>query len=590
MKRSRQWIRFGLIATASFVLLVTVLPQVASGIGLHALGARLAASTPCGSGGSSGSGSSSSSSQCPGGTITGTVTVSGAPAGFSPAYLGAGACPATTASGMACANPVYALAVGSSYSLSLAAGTWEVSGFYENSGYGGVFLSPAKQVSVPSGGTVTTNFVVAYQGPATVRGTVKVTGVPAGVTVYQLSVLLCPSFAPFTGGTPSIACVTAYTQYTSGVSSATYELTGLPPGRWTAFPSYCTEFGCSTNALAGKVVNLVSGHVTRANVHTPFIVPGEGLLSASVTVTGAPAGFSDPVAVSACQVGGGSCQTYSSFGTQPIPILLSDGQWTITGLYLAAPFDNPIDGPTQTVTVAGGQTTTVNLNVPYQVLGTATGVIRVNGNVSHIPITSYTVVACPSSVAGQSSPECINEYSGPNGFGLGSSLTTAARSARGARAAFDLYQITTLTPGSWTLYPGYGTAFGSYSDPVGTKVTIGAGQTTTQKLKVAFQPPSVGLVDGTVEVVGAPANGFQSGVEACSAPPSGLGCADGQEAFTQIDGSYSLTLAPGNWWLSGVAFLFTSGGFGQSTSPSQEVTIVPGSQLKRNFIVKIAAT
>jgi len=588
MKRSRQWIRFGLIAAASFVLLVTVLPQVASGIGLHALGARLAASTPCGSGGS---GSSSSSSQCPGGTLTGTVTVKGGPAGFAPAYLGAGACPATTMSGVACANPVYALAVGNSYSLSLSAGTWEVSGFYENSGYGGVFLSPAKQVTVPSGGTVTANFVVAYQGPATVRGTVKVTGVPAGVTIFQLSVLLCPSFAPYTGGNPSIACVTAYTQYVPGVASSTYELTGLPPGMWTAFPSYCTEFGCSTNALAGKVVHLASGHVAKANVKTPFIVPGEGLLSATVTVTGAPAGFADPVAVSACQVGGGgSCQTYSSFGTQPIPLLLSDGQWTVTGLYLAAPFDNPIDGPPQTVTVLGGQTIPVNLDVPYQVLGTASGVIRVTGNLSHIPVTSYTVVACPSSVAGQSSPECINEYSGPSGFGLGSSLTTAARSARGAaRAGFDLYQITTLTAGSWTLYPGYGTAFGSYSDPVGTKVTISAGQTTTQKLKVAFQAPSVGLVEGKVEVVGAPANGFQSGVEACSAPSAGLACADGQEAFTQNDGSYSLTLAPGNWWLSGFAFLFTSVGFGQSTTPSQEITIVPGSQLKRNFIVKVAA-
>jgi hypothetical protein len=39
-----------------------------------------------------------------------------------------------------------------------------------------------------------------------------------------------------------------------------------------------------------------------------------------------------------------------------------------------------------------------------------------------------------------------------------------------------------------------------------------------------------------------------------------------------------------------MAFLFTTGGFGQSTSAAQEVTIVPGSQLKRNFIVKVAAT
>jgi len=590
MKRWQQWVRLGLIAGASFVLLVTVLPQVASGIGLHALGARLAASSTC-SGGSGGSGSGSSSSQCPGGSVTGTVTIVGAPAGFTPAFIGAGACPASTPSGVACANPVYALAIGSSYSLSLPAGDWELSGFYENNGYGGVFLSAPKKVTVPSGGSVTANFVVQYQGPATVKGTVKVTGVPAGVIIYQLSVLLCPSFAPYTGGSPSIACVNGYTGFNnSGVTSAPYELSGLPPGLWTVYPSYCTQFGCATNAAAGRAVNLVSGHTTRASVHTPFILPGEGLLSATVTVTGAPVGFSDLVAVSACQVGGGSCQTYTAFGSAPISMLLTDGQWTVNGEYLAAPFDNAIDGPAQTVTITGGHTTTLALDVPFQVLGTATGSIRVTGNVSHIPITSYTVVACPSSV-GRSSPQCVNEYSGPGGYGIGGSLTGAANSATGsARLLFNLYQITTLPAGSWTLYAGYGTVLGSYTNPVGTKVTIAPGQTTTQRLTVPFQTPSTGVVTGKVVVVGAPANGFQAGVEACSAPPSGLSCAGGQDAYSQADGSYVLSLAPGTWWLSGFADLFTVGGFGQSTSPPQQVTIVPGSRLKQNFTVKITAS
>jgi hypothetical protein len=490
---------------------------------------------------------------------------------------------------MACADPVYALASGGTYSLPLSAGSWEVSGFYENAGYGGVFLSAPKVVTVPSGGTVTANFVVTYEGPATVKGTVKVTGVPSGLSIFELSVLLCPSFAPYTGGTPSLACVTGYSQSTTGVSSAPYEVSGLPPGTWTAFPSYCTEFGCSTNAAAGKVVDLVSGRTTRASVRTPFILPGDGLLSATVTVTGAPTGFSDPVEVSACQVGGGSCQTYSGFGGAAIAMLLSDGQWTVNGLYLAAPFDNAIDGPTQTVTVSGGRTTTVGLDVPYQVLGTAAGTIRVTGNQSHLPITSYTVVACPSSVTGQSSPQCVSEYSGPSGFGISGSLTSAARNATGsARSPFNLYQITTLTPGSWTLYPGYGTVLGSFTDPVGTKVIIGAGQTTTQRLTVPFQPSSTGVVTGKVVVIGAPLNGFQSGVQACSAPPSGLSCAGGQDAYSQADGTYVLPLAPGTWWLSGFADLYTISGFGESISPSQEVTIVPGSQLKRNFTVKVA--
>ena len=546
----------------------------------------------CGSGGSSGGGSgSSSSSQCPGGSVTGTVTVSGAPAGFSPAYLGAGACPASTPSGVACADPTYSLAgPDGSYTLSLAAGAWEVSGFYENNAYGGVFLSAPKAVTVPSGGSVTVNFVVPYQGPATVKGMVKVTGVPTGVTIYELSALICPSFAPYTGGAASIACVNGYTQGASGSSSAPFDVTGLPPGSFTVYPSYCTEFGCETNAAAGKVVNLVSGHTTRASVKTPFILPGEGLLSATVTVTGAPTGFSDPVAATACQVGGGSCQTYTGFGTNAISMLLTDGQWVVNGLYLAAPFDNAIEGPSQTVTISGGHTTAVTLDVAYQVLGTAAGTIRVTGNQSRIPVTSYTVVACPSSVAGRSSPECVNEYSGPSGFGIGITITGAASRASGtAHTPFNLYQITTLTPGSWTLYPGYGTALGSYTDPTGTKVTIVAGQTTTQRLTVPFQVPSTGEVTGKVVVVGAPANGFQSGVEACSAPPSGLSCADGQQAYSQSDGTYALSLAPGTWWLAGFVQLFTLGGIGQSLSPAQQVTVTAGTVVKKNFTVTVAA-
>ena len=230
MKRSHNWIRLCLIGLASFVLLVTVLPEVASGIGLNGLGARLATPVTCGSSGSGSSGSGSSS-QCPNGSVSGTVKITGAPSGFTPAYVGAGACPASTPSGVACANPIYSLAgPGGSYTISLSPGKWEVSGFYENSGFGGVFLSAPKFVTVPSGGSVTTNFAVAYLAPATVKGTVTVTGVPAGVPVYQISVLLCPSYAPYTGGFPSIACVSRIPNTALQPASASAKL----PARITA--------------------------------------------------------------------------------------------------------------------------------------------------------------------------------------------------------------------------------------------------------------------------------------------------------------------------------------------------------------------
>ena len=562
MNHWRQVAWLALLAVATSVLLAMALPEVA-------WGASLPTTTN--------------------GTVSGTVTISGAPAGFTPAFVGAGACPASTTSGISCADPVYSLAANGSYSLSLPPGSWVVSGFYENNGFGGVFLATPVDITVPNGGTVTANFTVPYQAPATVKGTVRVTRVPAGVTLEELSVLLCPALAPYSGGNASILCVTTYSETSPGTNSAQYDVTGLPPGSWTAYPSYCTEFGCSTNAAAGKALTLVSGHTTRARVQTSFVLPGEGLLSATVSVTGAPAGFSDAVAVTACQVGGGSCQAYSGFGGSPVSLLLPDGQWTVTGAYLAAPFNNSISGPSETVTISGGRTTTVALSVPYEVLGAATGAIRVAGKPSGVRATSYTVVACPSSVDGRFSPQCVNEYSGPGGVGIGVSISDAAKRARGqTRASFDTYAISTLTPGSWTLYPGYGTAFGSFSDPVGTKVTIVAGQTITQRLTIPYQAPSEGAVTGKVIVTGAPVNGFESGVEACSAPPSALSCADGQEAFSQSDGTYSLTLAPGTWWLSGFADLFSTGLSSESTSAPQEVTVAPGAQLKANFIVNVA--
>ncbi|MHB1518698.1 MAG: hypothetical protein ACYCVN_04810 [Acidimicrobiales bacterium] len=464
-----------------------------------------------------------------------------------------------------------------------------MSGFYENAAFGGVFLSAPSLVSVPSGGTVTANFTVVYQRPATAKGMVRITGAPPGVKIYQLSVLLCPSFAPYSGGTPSIACVTTGARSLSGTDSAPFEVTGLPPGDWTAYPGYCTEFGCSSDAQAGRVVRLAAGRTSRFGLRGSFTTPGDGILSAIVTVTGAPAGFSAPVAISACEVSSGSCQTGWGFGGGTITMVLADGQWTVNGLYTAEPFGNAIDGPTRTVTISGGRTTAVGLDVPYQVLGTASGTIRVVGAHRHLPITSYTVDACPWPDHVQSSPQCVSEYSGPSGFGVAGSLTGAiGDAAGGARARIDRYQITTLTPGSWILYPGYGTAFGSYTDPVGTRVTVSAGQTTTQRLAVPFQEPTTGVVTGAVGVVGAPAGGIESGVQACDAPPSGLSCAGGRDAYSQANGTYVLALAPGTWWLSGFADLFTAGGFSRSTTPAREVTITAGARLRQNFTVTIA--
>jgi hypothetical protein len=312
-------------------------------------------------------------------------------------------------------------------------------------------------------------------------------------------------------------------------------------------------------------------------------------LSATVTVTGAPAGFSDPLAFSACQ--GTNCETFYAYGGGgPFSFVLPNGTWTVRGFYQVPPFNNDVVGPSQVISITGGHTTTVHLVVPYQVLGGVTGTIRVTGRTPHVPITSYTVLACPSS-ASRTSPDCINEYSGPGGFGYigaanrranGAALSAAAA----ARVPFNVYQLLTLTPGSWTLYPGYRTAFGSYSDPVGTTVTITANQTLTKHLTVPYQLPTVGVVTGKVNAIGVPPYNFNTGVHACSAPPTGTSCPNEQFAFSSSDGTYTLTLPPGTWWVSGFVDVFSPVGLIESTSTAQPVAVTPGSETKVNFAVK----
>lgn len=82
MSRLRQRARLGVVAAASFVLLVLVLPQFANGIGLGGLAHRMANDVPCassgsgsgsmGSGSGGSSGSSGSSSMCTPPTLTAT--------------------------------------------------------------------------------------------------------------------------------------------------------------------------------------------------------------------------------------------------------------------------------------------------------------------------------------------------------------------------------------------------------------------------------------------------------------------------------------------------------------------------------------
>jgi hypothetical protein len=605
MKSWSRQARLGVIAAASFVLLITVLPQLASGLGLASLANRLESSTTCSS--SSGKAaapfsSSGSSSQCtpPAGALHGTITVTGAPKGFTPAYTGVGACPAATASpsSQLCPDPTYTLTSDGTYTLSLAPGVWRVDAFYEDNAFGGAFLGKAQNVTIPSGKTVKRDLTVPYSKPAILKGTITVTGVPARDTIDEFNVLLCPSYAPYNGTSSSIACVSGYGDTGTSTDSATYKIDGLPPGSWTVYPGYCTEYGCETNADVGKSVTLTGGATTTADVTTPFITPGNGLLSATVTVTGEPAGVSETTLLQACQ--GSNCQTYYGYGEPggTLDLLLADGTWTINSFYLAQPFDNAVAGPSKTVKIKGGVTTTLSLSVPYQAPGTATGSIVVAGVPLKVTVNSYTVLACP--IADKWTPgtvpsiACASEYSGPGGYGYGAAdrneiknvfAPAGTRPPAGfkgpAQTPDNTYQVTTLTPGKWILYPGYGTDFGSYVDSSGTTVSVTANKTTNKLLTAPYQAPTDGAVTGTVTVIGAPANDFSSGVQACSAKPADGVCQGEQQSYNESTDQYTITLAPGNWWLAG----FVQDSSGESTSAYTEIAVKAGVESDVDFTV-----
>jgi hypothetical protein len=507
-----------------------------------------------------------------------------------------------------CANPVYGLASGGGYSLSLSAGSWQVAGFYQVNGSQALFLGKPRIVNVPTNGTVSANLTIAYRRPAGLQGEIVVTGVPTGVQVQQFSVVLCPSYAPYTGIFPSTVCVNDSNTTTASADAGSFDITGLAPGTWYAYAGYCTEFGCEDNADAGQAVTLVGGHTRTANVTTPYIVPADGLLSATVNVTGAPSDFSDSTSLTACQVAvAGNCQTDYSYGSNTLPLILADGEWAVTPSYLASPFGNTVNGPTEDVDILGGATTTVTLDVPYQVPGTASGEIVVTGVPHRVSITTYTVIACPASspmIDGQPSSACVSEYSGVGGYGYGPGISIVSNPAResarapaehtrAAQSPYNQYLLSGLTPGSWILYPGYDTAFGSYVEPVGTTVTVTAGLVTTEELTLPYQTPLTGLVTGTVSVIGAPGDGLsESGAQACSAPPTAISCPGEEVSFSEYNGAYQLPLPPGTWWVQGFVDLFgiTELNQTQSLSPPVKVKVVAGNRITRDFTVDMATS
>jgi hypothetical protein len=516
--------------------------------------------------------------------------------------MGAGACPDTGPPGQICTNPVFTLA-NKAYSLQVPAGKWRVVGFYELAPFGGPFIGPVKTVTVAAGQTATANLTVPYRAPGTVQGTVNVTNVPAAVTIEQLLVLLCPAFDPFTGGTPPIGCVTSSSP--PSPTGGSYSVSTLPPGAWTVYPGYFSAFGTTYALKAGVKTTVVSGQTNTVNVTTPFIRPSNGILTGTLSVTGAPSGFAAPLGINACTTKSGTttCTAQPVFGgnnTYTLP--LAAGRWSIQPLYLVPPFFNAIFGSKHTVSVRGGTIKTLNLAEPYVHTGTAIGALHVTGVPAAVTIDQYRVLACPSSApwtGGLPSIQCVTEFSGATGSGfplLSGSLAHLARAlgvpagpAPVSQPPFNRYRLPTLTPGSWILYPGYRTVFGSFDTMTGTTVQVTAGVTTTRGLTIAYQPPTEGAVQGTIAVIGAPGQGgVQVAAQACTAPPTPTSCPGEQQAFVGFStNSYQLPLAPGTWWVSGAAYVYGFTGVQEYLSPAKKIAVSAGTAVTANFTVSI---
>jgi hypothetical protein len=162
--------------------------------------------------------------------------------------------------------------------------------------------------------------------------------------------------------------------------------------------------------------------------------------------------------------------------------------------------------------------------------------------------------------------------------------------AAAGKPPYNVFQLSTLTGGAWLLYPGYTTAYETYTKPFGTPVQITPGKTSLRTLNVTYQTPTVGVVQGTVDAIGAPQNDFQTGAQACSAPPSGSTCANEQDSYSQENGAYQLELAPGAWWVSGFVQVYGDGpGEQQSSSAPHEVTVTAGKSVVENFVVTVGS-
>jgi hypothetical protein len=206
--------------------------------------------------------------------------------------------------------------------------------------------------------------------------------------------------------------------------------------------------------------------------------------------------------------------------------------------------------------------------------------------------TSYSISACP---VGGSNPlnffSCVYEYSSTGNYSYGAADTKRlGRSAhrgtlpKAAGVKINTFDLTTLTPGLWDIQVSYQTPFGYFSPQNDTIVNVTAGKTTTAKVKIPYEVPTSGIVKGKLSVVNL-AGPTSTTVRACSSDPSAGTCTNEVDAYLYSAGPYQLQLAPGTWWVQGVAYSYGGPTVQTIVTTPKQVTVTNGSQTKANFTI-----
>jgi hypothetical protein len=321
-----------------------------------------------------------------------------------------------------------------------------------------------------SGTTVRYDVSIPYQTPAVVTGNTAVTGAPKGVTVTPEEVFACPATDPLIGTEPSVYCATDFLSPPSS-GPASYELS-LPAGNWILYVGYETAFGLTVDPT-GTTVTLHAGKTTTADLSVHYVVPTNGLIEGTVTVTGAPKGTSMLVGAGGCPDKSGistlcPSPTYTLTGTGgTYQLAVPAGKWLIAGFYELAPFGGQFLSATHVEEVTRGSILHLNLTIPYVKPATATATVKVTGVPSGTSVEEIGMLVCPTSTPYHGTVEPI-ECS----FTSGTPGTTLS--------------IDTLPPGKFLVYPGYLTATSSLISTTGTPVTLVSGKTSHVALTVAY--------------------------------------------------------------------------------------------------------